>query len=197
MDSNQISVLLQKCKENDRMAQHELFNAYKQKVYDLSYRSLGGNFDIDDVVQQIFIAIFSSLAQFKGMSSFDTWVYRITVKICTTQLRKKYRKRQPQISYDSAIAENDRGDLSSDTLSSDTLSSNALAVLERKELTQSIYRAFNKLSPEKRMIVILYEMEGRTLEEIALILKKPLGTVKSRLFHGRKALKKHLSGCME
>ena len=192
MDSNQISVLLQKCKENDRMAQHELFNAYKQKVYDLSYRSLGGNFDIDDVVQQIFIAIFSSFAQFKGMSSFDTWVYRITVKICTTQLRKKYRKRQPQIFYDSAIAENDRGDLSSDALSSD-----ALAVLERKELTQSIYRAFNKLSPDKRMIVILYEMEGRTLEEIALILKKPLGTVKSRLFHGRKALKKHLLGCME
>jgi RNA polymerase sigma-70 factor, ECF subfamily len=192
MDSNQISVLLQKCKENDRMAQHELFNAYKQKVYDLSYRSLGGNFDIDDVVQQIFIAIFRSLGQFKGISSFDTWVYRITVKICTTQLRKKYRKRQPQIFYDSVIAENDRGDLSSGALSSD-----ALAVLERKELTQSIYRAFNKLSPDKRMIVILYEMEGRTLEEIALILKKPLGTVKSRLFHGRKALKKHLSGCME
>jgi len=187
MDSNRISVLLQKCKENDKMAQHELFNAYKQKVYDLSYRSLGGNFDIDDVVQQIFIAIFGSLGQFKGMSSFDTWVYRITVKICTTQLRKKYRKRQPQISYDSAIVENDRGDFSGD----------ALAVLERKELTKSIYRAFNKLSPDKRMIVILYEMEGRTLEEIALILKKPLGTVKSRLFHGRKALKKHLSGCME
>jgi RNA polymerase sigma-70 factor (ECF subfamily) len=192
MDSNRISVLLQKCKENDKMAQHELFNAYKQKVYDLSYRSLGGNFDIDDVVQQIFIAIFGSLGQFKGMSSFDTWVYRITVKICTTQLRKKYRKRQPQISYDSVIAENDRGDLSNGSLSCD-----ALAVLERKELTQSIYQAFNKLSPEKRMIVILYEMEGRTLEEIALILKKPLGTVKSRLFHGRKALKKHLSGCME
>jgi DNA-directed RNA polymerase specialized sigma24 family protein len=44
------------------------------------------------------------------------------------------------------------------------------------------------------MIVVLYEMEGRSLEEIALIMKKPVGTIKSRLFHGRKALEKHLRG---
>jgi DNA-directed RNA polymerase specialized sigma24 family protein len=44
------------------------------------------------------------------------------------------------------------------------------------------------------MIVVLYEMEGKSLEEIAQIVKKPLGTVKSRLFHGRKALEKHLRG---
>lgn len=169
------------------MAQHELFSVYKQKVYDLTYRSLGGNFDIDDVVQQVFIAIFGSIGQFKGMSSFDTWVYRITVKICTTQLRKKYRKRQPNIFYDSTTIENNQ----------DNISSDALCVLERKELNKSIYRALGKLSPDKRMIVVLFEMEGRTLEEIAQILNKPLGTIKSRLFHGRKALKKHLSGCIE
>ena len=106
MENNQVSVLIQKCIENNRMAQHEIFHLYKQKVYDLSHRSLGGSFDIDDVVQQIFIALFNSLRHFKGMSSFDTWVYRITVKVCTTQLRKKYRKRQPQILFDSTRIEN-------------------------------------------------------------------------------------------
>jgi RNA polymerase sigma factor, sigma-70 family len=185
MDNSQVSVLIQKCIENNRTAQHELFHLYKQKVYDLSYRSLGGNFDIDDVVQQVFIALFNSLQHFKGMSSFDTWVYRITVKVCTTQLRKKYRKRQPQIVFDSERIENDHEDTKS----------TPSKLLEQKELNNSIYQALNKLSADKRMIIVMYEMEERTLEEIAKILKKPLGTIKSRLFHGRKALEKYLRGC--
>jgi RNA polymerase sigma-70 factor, ECF subfamily len=166
------------------MAQHELFHLYKQKAYDLAYRSLGGNFDIDDVVQQVFIALFNSLRHFKGMSSFDTWVYRITVKVCTTQLRKKYRKRQPQIVFDSTRIENDREDGKN----------NPSKLLEEKERNKSIYQALSKLSPDKRMIMVMHEMEDKTLEDIAQIMKKPLGTIKSSLFHGRKALEKHLRG---
>jgi RNA polymerase sigma-70 factor, ECF subfamily len=185
MENNQVSVLIQKCIENNRMAQHEIFHLYKQKVYDLSHRSLGGSFDIDDVVQQIFIALFNSLRHFKGMSSFDTWVYRITVKVCTTQLRKKYRKRQPQILFDSTRIENGQEDIRS----------NPSKLLEEKEFKRIIYQALSRLSAEKRMIVVMHEMENKTLEEISQILKKPLGTVKSRLFHGRKALEKYLRGC--
>jgi RNA polymerase sigma-70 factor (ECF subfamily) len=72
---------------------------------------------------------------------------------------------------------------------------NPSKLLEEKELNRSIYHALNKLSADKRMIVVLHEMEDKTLEEIAQIMKKPLGTIKSRLFHGRKALEKHLRGC--
>jgi RNA polymerase sigma-70 factor (ECF subfamily) len=165
------------------MAQRELFRLYKQKVYDLAFKSLGGRFDIDDVVQQVFIAVFGSLRHFKGESSLDTWVYRITVKVCTTQLRKKYRKRQVPIIYDSMERETE-----------DLSAANPAAVVEKKELTHAIFDALDKLSIEKRMIVTMYEMDGNTIEEIARILKKPVGTVKSRLFHGRKALEKHLRG---
>jgi RNA polymerase sigma-70 factor, ECF subfamily len=184
MDNIEVSVLIQKCIENNRMAQHELFHLYKQKAYELAYRSLGGNFDIDDVVQQVFIALFKSLHHFKGMSSFDTWVYRITIKVCTTQLRKKYRKRQPHILFDSTRIENDREESAIDPSK----------LLEQKEFNTFIYHALNKLSPDKRMIVVMHEMEDKTLEEIAQIMKKPLGTIKSRLFHGRKALEKYLRG---
>jgi RNA polymerase sigma-70 factor (ECF subfamily) len=179
-----ISVLIQRCTDNDRMAQHELFHLYKKKVHALVYKSLGGAFDGDDIVQQIFIAIFNGLRFFKGNSSFDTWVYRISVKICTTQLRKKYRKRQPHVVYDSSGV--DAEDVSG--------LCNPAAAIEQKELERTVYRALDKLPSEKRMIVVLYEMEGKSLEEIAQIVKKPLGTVKSRLFHGRKALEKHLRG---
>jgi RNA polymerase sigma-70 factor (ECF subfamily) len=175
--------IIQKCIENDRIAQHELFHEYKQKVYNLVYKSLGGRFDIDDVVQQVFIAVFGSLRHFKGESSLDTWVYRITVKVCATQLRKKYRKRQPRIVFGAMDMEHE-----------DPSGVDPATAIEKQELSRTIYDALDKLSIEKRMIITMYEMDGHTLEEIARILKKPIGTVKSRLFHGRKSLEKQLKG---
>jgi RNA polymerase sigma-70 factor, ECF subfamily len=182
----QVSDIVRKCIENDRLAQHELFHLYKQKVYNLAFKSLGARFDIDDVVQQVFIAVFGSLRHFKGESSLDTWVYRITVKVCTTQLRKKYRKRQVRIVYDAMERE-----------SEDTSTADPAEAIEKKELAHAIFDALDKLSIEKRLIVTMYEMDGHTIEEIACILEKPIGTVKSRLFHGRKALEKHLRGYMK
>ncbi|HAJ80727.1 MAG TPA: hypothetical protein DCO75_13260 [Fibrobacteres bacterium] len=186
MTTEPISVTIQKCIENDRIAQHELFRIYRKKIYDIVYKSLGNSFDSDDIVQQIFIAIFKSLSSFKGKASFDTWIYRISLKICSTQLRKKYRKRQPSLVY--ANSGDDVADVNSWSSPDETI--------EQKELSRTIYEALDKLSTEKRMIVVLYEMEGKSIDEIAAIVNKPVGTVKSRLFHGRKALGKHLRGIL-
>jgi RNA polymerase sigma-70 factor (ECF subfamily) len=174
--------LLQQCLKNDRKAQRQLFENYKHRVHDLVYKSLGPRFDVDDVIQQVFIELFKSLSYFKGDSSLDTWVYRICVKVCTTQLRKKYRKRQPQIVYDSLQTE----------IEADAGVVDPCEEMEKKELEAAVYAAFEKLDEEKRMTVVLYEMEGKSLEEISVITGIALGTVKSRLFHGRKLLEKHL-----
>lgn len=178
--------ILQLCLKNDRRAQRELFNCYKTKVNSLVYKSLGSNFDIDDVVQQVFIEIFKSLVYFKGDSSLDTWVYRIGFKVCTTQLRKKYRKRQPILSYNSGQTDS----------VADGKMTTPQTIMENKELSTEIYKALNKLDAEKRMTVVMYEMENRSLEEIADIQNVPVGTVKSRLFHGRKMLEKNLKHCI-
>jgi RNA polymerase sigma-70 factor, ECF subfamily len=102
--------------------------------------------------------------------------------VCTTQLRKKYRKRQPQIVYDSLQTE----------IEADAGVVDPCEEMEKKELEAAVYAAFEKLDEEKRMTVVLYEMEGKSLEEISVITGIALGTVKSRLFHGRKLLEKHL-----
>jgi RNA polymerase sigma-70 factor (ECF subfamily) len=165
-----------------------LFNEYKRSTYNLCFRLLGPGFDIDDVVQQVFIKVFRSLASYKGLSSLDTWIYRITAKVCTDQLRKKYRKRQLEI-----------------VSNSDELAAEGKSVagcdpyerLEKRELAQEIYGALNKLNEEKRAVVVLYEMEHRSLDEIATVINKPVGTVKSRLFHARKELEKYLKKYLE
>jgi RNA polymerase sigma-70 factor (ECF subfamily) len=182
-----VALVLQQCLRNDRRAQRDLFNCYKHKVHDLVYKSLGPRFDVDDVVQQVFIEVFKSLSRFKGDSSLDTWVYRISLKVCTTQLRKKYRKRQPQIVFDSEQADAEV----------DVRAANPSLGMEQKELESAIYGALDKLDAEKRMTVVMYEMEGRSLEEIARAAKIPLGTVKSRLFHGRRMLERLLGRYLE
>lgn len=184
-----MSDVLQQCLKKDRKAQRQLFHFYKQKVHDLVFKSLGPRFDTDDVIQQVFIELFKSLSYFKGDSSLDTWVYRISLKVCTTQLRKKYRKRQPQIAYDSQQA-----DAEIDTQNADA---GPCREMEQKELAGAIYAALDKMDAEKRMTVVMYEMEGKSLEEIAQVSQVPLGTVKSRLFHGRKMLEKLLKRYLE
>jgi RNA polymerase sigma-70 factor, ECF subfamily len=182
-----MSEVLQQCLKEDRKAQRQLFDIYKHKVHDLVFKSLGPRFDTDDVIQQVFIELFKSLSYFKGDASLDTWVYRICLKVCTTQLRKKYRKRQPQIMYDSQQADAEI----------DTRDAGPCSEMEQKELATAIYAALDRLDAEKRMTVVMYEMEGKSLEEIAKVAQVPIGTVKSRLFHGRKMLEKHLKRYLE
>jgi RNA polymerase sigma-70 factor (ECF subfamily) len=176
--------LVSRCVHGDRKAQSELFNQYKDTVFSLVARTLGPGFDYDDVAQQVFISLFRSLRHFQGLSSLNTWVYRITSKVCTDQLRKKYRKRKILIAE--STEENDKA--------FDEIGDNSTphSNLEHIELSKKVYEALNQISVEKRIVTIMFEMEGRTLEEIAEIVKKPVGTVKSRLFHARKELARHL-----
>jgi RNA polymerase sigma-70 factor (ECF subfamily) len=182
-----MSDVLQQCLKEDRKAQRQLFNFYKHRVHDLVFKSLGPRFDTDDIIQQVFIELFKSLSYFKGNSSLDTWVYRICIKVCTTQLRKKYRKRQPQIVYDSQQTDAEI----------DAKEESPCWDMEQKELSMAIYDALDRLDAEKRMTVVMYEMEGKSLEEIAQLAHVPVGTVKSRLFHGRRILEKQLKRYLE
>jgi RNA polymerase sigma-70 factor (ECF subfamily) len=185
---NSSELIVKQCVAGDKKAQHEFFFRYRDTVLGLVCRLLGPDFDIDDVIQQVFISIFRSLESFKGLSSLDTWVYRITSKVCTDQLRKKYRKRKLVLA--GSLDDENSG------LTGSTYQTPASG-LERKELYNSINTALGKLTSEKRIVVIMYEVEGKSLEEIAEVIEKPVGTVKSRLFHARRELEKHLRKYME
>ena len=184
MDNDQ---LLSGCRSGDKQCQRMLFRKYKDRILSIISYSLGPYIDRDDIFQQVFIKVYRSLDNFKGLSSLDTWIYRITLKVCIDQQRKKYRKRQLKIINNPDIIEN-RHDLSEQNPGEEH---------EQKELNSKIYDGLNKLSMEKRMVVTMFEMEGFSLEEISKILEKPMGTIKSRLFHGRKELAGYLRNYLD
>ncbi len=179
--------LVSGCCAGDKRCQRMLFKKYRETVFFIISHSLGPKFDKDDVIQQIFIKIYKSLESFKGLSSLDTWVYRIASKVCIDQLRKKYRKRQLTIIQNPDFIENKQ----------DTSKNDPYKDRENKELSEQIYMGLNKLSVEKRMVVTMFEMEGFSLQDISIVLKKPIGTIKSRLFHGRKELAGHLRNYLD
>ena len=175
------------CIAGERRYQRRLFKKYRSSVYSLIYNILGNDTHIDDILQQVFIKIFRSLKNFKGLSSLKTWIYRITTKVCIDQLRKKYRKRQLPI-----VSNTDYIDGHLDAGGSDPLKER-----EQIELRKQIEKGLNRLSVDKRIVVTMFEMEGFSLQDISEVLNKPVGTVKSRLFHGRKELADHLRKYIE
>ena len=179
--------LVRQCLQGEPAAQRLLFNRYKRIFFNLAYKSLGPGFDIDEVVHEIFIQLFRGLPSFQSMSSFDTWAYRIGINVCVSRLRKKLKKRQLITVSDTTLTEG---------ITPQSVKENPQTVLEQRELEGKIYEALDRLDDKKRLVLVLHDMEDKTLEEIAKILKKPVGTVKSRLFHGRNDMKKMLDKYM-
>jgi RNA polymerase sigma-70 factor (ECF subfamily) len=177
--------LVKACIAGNRAAEHELFGAYRGTVLRLVWRLLGprSGTEVDDAVQLVFIELFRSLRAFRGESSLETWVWRVGSKVCVSLLRRKYRKRRIVV---------DEGD-------PDVLerlcdgSPDPSGALEQSELAAAIYRALDHIDNDRRVVFVLADIEGKTLEEIAAVVGRPMGTVKSRLFRARRDLAQLLS----
>lgn len=171
--------LLEQAAKGDSDAFSKLFLTYKTLVYRVVYRLLRIQEDVDDAVQQTFIEVYKSLPGYEGKSKFTTWLYRIAVNVSIQHLRKR---RSDTIS-----------DFDPEILPSESNKDN----LEHLELHKQIETALDAIPIKKRVVVVLHDIEERTMEEIAAILNIPLGTVKSRLFHGRDEMRKKLQKILE
>lgn len=171
--------LLEQAAKGDSEAFSQLFLTYKTLVYRVVYRLLRIQEDVDDAVQQTFIEVYKSLPGYEGKSKFTTWLYRIAVNVSIQHLRKR---RSDTIS-----------DFDPEVLPSESNKDN----LEHMELHKQIEAALDAIPIKKRVVVVLHDIEERTMEEIAAILNIPLGTVKSRLFHGRDEMRKKLQKILE
>jgi len=157
-----------------------LFNEYSQKVYSLAYRLMGNKEDAMDISQEAFINIFRKLNSFKGESDIATWIYRVVYNTCIDELRKKKIKQVPI---------HDNCGLQDDVSVEDRLEIS----IRKKAVRDALY----KLEPEQRSIIVLRDMQGLSYDDIAFIMKCPLGTVKSRLSRARLKLKEILENDSE
>jgi len=172
------SELIYRINNGDEKAFNELIERYQNRVYNTAYRIMGNHEDALDLAQESFIRIYKNLKNFKGRSSFSTWLFRITTNLCLDELRK--RKRKPELqeeNFQNIYKEED----------------NPERISLSRELNQLIQEKIDLLAPEQKIVFTLREFQGLSYQEIADITGISIGTVKSRLSRARQNLREDLN----
>ncbi len=144
---------------------------HEERVFAVCLRVLGNRESALDATQDTFLTVFRKAAQFQGKSALGTWIYRIAVNTCYDQIRRS--KRRPLDPLPDHVDPSDPS---------------AEEALESASLRPEIEAALAALPPEFRSAVVLADIEGLSLPEVAEVLDVPVGTVKSRVFRGRRLL---------
>lgn len=180
--------LLARCLRGDLDAFDELVRAQQSRVYNIALRLLGDPEAAQDCAQDTFVRAFNSIKSFRGESALSTWLYRIVTNICLDELRR--RKPAESLSPD------DDDELDPMERLADTRPNPEQSLL-RAERRRAVRRAIRGLPEHHRVVLVLYDLQGCSYEEIAETLRLSLGTVKSRLNRARLALKEKLEPVRE
>lgn len=178
--------LVQKARKGDTDAFEELVRKYQQRVYMIAYGISHNQQDALDISQEVFIKIHKKLKDFRGASSFYTWLYRITANVSIDLQRRK--KKVTTVEFDEKILE----EPPPESRYAEQKKFDPRRILEGKEIRGAILKAMETLPEDQRATLVLRELENLSYKEIARAMNCSLGTVMSRLHYGRKKLKEIL-----
>ena len=178
--------LVAQCMAGDQRAWNQMVAGQHKRVYAICYRFTNDPTDAEDITQDVFIKVYRNLASFDATKgSFQTWITTLTRNMLVDNYRRNKLDRATD-SLDATLSADDDGPTLADRLA-DTRQ-NQEQRFAGLELKATIQQALKKLSPELREAVILRDLEDMDYKEIAIILKIPEGTVKSRISRGRAEL---------
>ncbi len=179
---DEIALLLQ-AQRGDLDAFNRLVLAHQEQLFNIAFRILGDEDLAADATQEAFLHAFQKITTFRS-GSFRAWLIRIVTNLCYDELRRQ--KRRPQTALEPMTADGE--EIESPAWMSDGGPSPE-ASLDQKELEHAIEHCLQALPPPFRTIVVLADIEGLDYSEIAVALRIPLGTVKSRLARARMRLR--------
>ncbi len=176
--------LVRRAQEGDQAAFRLLIEKYQSKVFSIIHGVLRNRNDVEDIAQQVFTKVWFALKGFDFRSSLVTWLYKITVNECYDYLRKqKVRK----LTYESDLSEDEArrvGDVE------DIRQSGSQAVDNTMAERQYVMRLMERLSEEERTLLMMKEVDGYSVEELAAMNGMNENTVKVKLFRARQKLMK-------
>ena len=181
MTREQEYLIVQRVLEGDTNAFEELVLEYEKKVYNVALRMLNNSEDAADMTQEAFIKAYNSLSGFRGDSKFSVWLTRIVSNLCLDFMRSRNRRPTVSLSMEDEDGEDVQLDIADTSQSPEQL-------LERSLTRESVRRGLQSLPEDYREILLLREIQGLSYDEIAAALDIEVGTVKSRIFRGRKKL---------
>ena len=168
--------LLNRCLAGDDSAWEALLSAHTRRIYNLCYRFTGRVEEAEDVAQEVFIKVFQTLKSYdSAQGSFSTWLNSVARNHLVDHYRRARKDRLTSSLEENLPAAEEKP-------SPHLEPTGLVESRERREVLQS---ALDRLSPDLREAVILRDLQDLDYEEIALVLRVPQGTVKSRINRGR------------
>ncbi len=184
--------LLEAHRNGDAAALAELLEGYQDRLYGVCLRMLGDRERARDLAQDAMVKIIQGLDRFDGRAKLSTWMIRVTMNACLSELRKLRLRRHA--SLEAPTARSGSGTAGDSTLAQ------AIAIeepgveqrVQDGEDRADVSSALARITPEQRAILILRDMQGLDYKTIGDLLDIPGGTVKSRIFRARVALRERL-----
>lgn len=177
------------CRKGDTDAFQSLVEKYQKRMLNIAYRIIGDYETACEVVQDAFLSAYKALGKFRGEASFSTWLYRIVINVSKNHMKQMIIRRQRERPLPANPGEMGESRLSRDLPAPEPSPAERL---ERKEVQAKLQQCINSLDEEYREVLVLRDIQGFSYDEIGDILKITAGTVKSRLFRARAALKDRL-----
>src|SRR6202790_2436697 len=173
--------LVRRAQKEDKEAFEELVRRHQNRVFAVAGGILRNREDVEDIAQQVFLKAYFSIKRFDQRAAFSTWLYKITVNECWDLLRK--RKVRPLL-YEAELSE----EQTSQYQASSEVRDGVPDASQRLESREQVELLLNCLDERDRMMLLLKEVEGFSVEEIAKMLESNGNTVKVRLFRARRRI---------
>lgn len=178
MNSLRENEIILQIKENNFENFDILYNKYYKRVFFLALKMIGDEKLAEDIAQEVFIDVISSIKNLNNIEIFNAWISKITINKVNTKRKKLFLYKKNVTNCESETFEN-------------VINENFIPeeLILKEEMNKEILEQINKLSPNKRRVLLLYYFKEMSLKEISVIENIPIGTVKSRLYSAKRLLK--------
>ena len=181
--NSQEGALVRRAQSGDEAAFREIVERYQSKVFSIIHGIVRQRNDVEDIAQQVFAKVYFSIRNFDFRSSLITWIYKITVNECFDYLRKRKVRR---LVYESDLSEDEVRRVENTEPPVDRQPAADVTLARRDYVVKLLAR----VSEEERNLLMLKEVEGRSVEELAQITGMNENTIKVKLFRARQKLVK-------
>ena len=163
----------------------QIVRDHQTMVFSTLVRLTGSREHVEDLAQEVFLRLYRALPGFRGEALLSTYLYRITINVAQNEWKRRRRVERTTVSISDEVSGWE------DRL--EHPSPNAEQQLTEGEFKLAVEEQLHKLSQVERTVLVLYHQEERTYEQIAEVLRMPIGTVRTHLHRGRKKMREALA----
>lgn len=190
-DAQVVNLIVRRAVAGDSLAWEDIVHRYNRRIFNICYRFAGSGEHAEDLTQEVFIKMYKTLSSYDvERGAFMTWVTTITRNLLVDHFRKTKQDRMTD-SMDAGSSPEEDSLTLADQLEDGGSRPDDLQ--KKRQVQEMVHKGLQKLSPELREALILRDLQDMDYREIAVTLKVPEGTVKSRINRGRAELARLLS----